>query len=1044
MFNLASGEKLVDATVYELAADWAEFGVVEFQAQFGKAYAKSFEAETTKITASTEAEVKADKDSAPTAGKTERTIKIKAKDQYGEDFAIADKYSLEGSTLNGMPLTAKEIDFDKTNNDEIKLTRTLVKGDKIVIKVSNVGTDNKVLGSSDLTFVVEEAEAPVATSVAGVKATVKGKVAESVVANDEVKLTADVRDQFNTPMAEADVRYAVVEGADLLAEGSVKELGSKNKVVTTQANKEVKFTATKPGTVTIDVFNVKNGAKYTYTVEVGAQKLDKLTVDGKDATGFNKEEVKSAAIKPNPGAALTPEMLKFHVTDANGKVTEDVKVTAQLRGGDSEANKNDIIFVATSEKDGTYKVTPYVGETFTAEGVVKGNTVTVTTTLNNIATSIEPITVTETLKVGTPVKQAVVVKNKHGEDITELVHNKVELTAYTAAGKAATTEEFAKIETLKQNDKTKAYEAELKAEKAGDYTIRVTVTGSAATTEFAVKAAATELKSIDLGQDIYEGVISGDKATYQIISAIDTLDDEFLPEKADKWTVTATKAGQEFKEHGAKVVYVKQDEDGKWEETASNGTKAEGAEAIALKIDTTEADIKQLEEETVITYTVSTTVGDKATKVEDSIDVTISPVRKVDTVEVTPTATTVAIGGKQTIKVKPVDQYGDFIEVKTPETDIKVVSKDINKVAVDGTVTKDEKDKKVIGYKFQVAGKASGSAVVEVTVGGVKKEVNVTAAQAATVVDSIQITGDNVAEDGTYKYVLADQATADLSIAAFSGENEVKVNAEQVQWAVLEGSDIAKFEANGKIKITSAPEKDTKIKVQATFVGKKAVLEIPVVADAKKAAKIVPSTIEVKSAGEVGNVVTDLSKIDADPSKDGIQIALDGKSKNGQDISKNEITLTFTASNALGEDVTLQTGKVTAGVYNPDVATVADPITGSNVVIKAAGEGETKVTLSLDGKEIYALDVIVSKEVGDKVTDAAEKVARDAVLANGGATIANLQTLAGLSNALDVNTIVDANEAAYITAINALNEATATTADVQAEVNKVNAQQAGE
>lgn len=968
VFNLAEGEKLVDATEYVLASEAVSFAVETFTAKVANAYAATFATGTTAIPASTEADLLAS---------TTRTLTITAKDQYGEDFSItgASNLSVEGSTLNGMPLTAAVNDTTKEvsiNNDEITISRTLVEGDKLVIKVSSKDGD-KVLGTSNIEFTVTKAAEPVPTTVAGVKATVNSVVPTSVVAGDVVTLTPDVRDQNNTTVS-ADVRYVVTAGADLLTTGSAgTKLGSDLKTIDKASSGAVTFEAAKPGTVTIDVFNVKNGAKYTYTVEVGAKKLTSIT-NPTTASGLNKEEIKTTAVTATPGAAFTPEMIKFNITDANGNATSDVTVTAQLKGG-TGADKNDIILVAKTAKAGTYKVQPYVGSSFTDAEAVKGQVLTITSTLNSVATAIDTITVGD-VKVNTPVTKEVVVRNKHNEDITKLAvdANKVKFDVYKDGAKVET---GVTVTGPTLNETTKKYEVKINATAAGEYTVRAYVDGSAASQDIAVKAEATQLASINLGQDIYDGVISNDTAYYQILTAKDNKGDNILPTDAESWTVKSKIGSAGENTISGAIQFVKKDSKGVWIEATGHSD----AEAIALKVNTAAGDLNNLTADTTVAYTVSTTVGEAT--VTDSINVKVKAKRSVSTIEVAPSTVQAGLGATATVKVTPKDQYGKVVADLAKEAFTFTSSDDaiVDDQTVTGWTAKGADGKSVSAtnptayYEFTVDTLASGTAQLTVAKTGettVKSVVNVTVAPAADLVKDFKIKGTNI-ENGTPKYAV--QASTDgykLSVDAVDENgNPVAVTATDVIWT-SSNAELLSVATDGTLTADESklPANTEKAEVTLTADVFGVVKTITYVVSAEDE-KVQPGTFALKSAVKAdASTITDLSKIDGDKDTDGIQIYLDGKDTDGE-RADGTIQLTFSAYDQFGSEVTSFSGS-TANSYNKELVKVhasenPTAFTGT-LTLTPVKEGSSKVAVKLADNQTVVLDVIVTAD-NKKVID---------------------------------------------------------------------------
>ncbi|MEQ6854541.1 hypothetical protein AAHH17_08700 [Lysinibacillus capsici] len=957
VFNLAEGEKLVDATVYTLASEAVSFDVNTFTAKVANAYAATFTTETTAITASTEAEL---------AATTTRTFKVTAKDQYGEDFTLGSgALSVVGSTINGMPLidgTGEEIAI--TADGTVTIKRSLVEGDKLAIKVSSKDGD-KVLGTTTIEFTVTKATSLVPTSVAGVKATVNGTVPTAVVAGETVTLTPDVRDQNNTAIS-ADVRYVVTAGADLLSAGSANtKLGNDLKTIDKASSGSITFEAVKPGTVTIDVFNVKNGAKYTYTVEVGAKKLATIT-NPTSASGFNNEEIKTAAVTATAGAAFTPEMIKFNITDANGNATTDVNVTAQYKGGTGN-DKNDIILVAKTTKAGSYKVTPYVGESFTAAEAVKGQTLTVTTTLNPVATAIDTITV-GAVKVNTPVTKEIVVRNKHNEDITKEVLNKISFDVYKDGAKV---DLGVTVSDPTLNETTKKYEVKFNATADGDYTVRAYVEGSAAAQDIAVSAEVTKLSSINLGQDIYEGVISNDDAYYQIITAKDNKGDNILPTGAESWTVKSKIGSDAENTINGAIQFVKKNDKGVWVESTGHAD----AEAIALKVDTKDPALNNFTADKTVTYTVSTAVD--STTVTDSINVKVKSKRAVSTIEVAPATVQAGLGATATVKVTPKDQYGKVV-ADLDVSAFNITSSDdgiVNDGTVSGWTAKGADGKSVSStnpvayYEFTVNTVASGTAqltIAKATDATVKSVVNVTVAPASDLVKSFTITGANI-ENGTPKYKV-NNSTTDLKLSVDAKDangNSVAVKASDIIWTSNHAS--LQVANDGTVTVDtseiSGDAKNQEVTVTAEVFGVEQTIKFVV---SKEDAVAQPGTFVLKQAGSV----TDLTKVDGDAKTAGIQIYLDGKNEDGE-AEDGTIVLTYNAVDQFGKLVSLAG---TATSYNTEIATVS-AFASETITVTPVKAGSTKVSAKLPDNQTVVLDIIVTEENAKVIANKADSQA---------------------------------------------------------------------
>ncbi|MFT5874633.1 MAG: hypothetical protein ACI8WT_003603 [Clostridium sp.] len=608
---------------------------------------------------------------------TSKVVYLKALDQYGQAYNIETDSSYRvTATVNGMPLTT-EVTLETVNNmAKITLAKELTQNDAVVIKVEKFDKDAtdttaKLLASISNLYVVGKDEIVAPRSIARIASSV-----DTILAGDAaVTLTADIRDQFNNPMSDAGkdktlVRWVVELGKELIDEKGLlgNDLLSDND---TQLN-EIAFKAIKPGTIIISAYNIANGAKATYTVQVGATKLTvvRLTSE-KPVTKFNNENIIYNKIARNDGAVLTPNMIKFNVTaKTENTVTSDISVTAALRGGYSD-NNNDIIISAKTYKAGTYEVTPYVGTTFEAEGTIKSEKFDVVTTLNPTATKIDPITLPK-LKVGIKQASNLLIRNTHNE-VIDVIGNKVNIEVY----KGGIVSNDILIEKLDKDGKLATAESvkslSFDAIAAGNYKIRVSVNGTDATYDISVSSEVTSLKSIELGDNIINNsIIAGSiDPFYRILSVKDNTGDEITPDTND-WVIS-TKNGSDEIANFASIVYYKHDAKG----NVLDATMVE-AEGIAMRFDPIAS--------TVNNYTVDTTimvvVGNKKVTASDVIKDTLSVIVKaksaVKTIFLADTSITLIPGAivKKEIVIR--DQYAKVI---TDPTMVTATAADQSKVS---------------------------------------------------------------------------------------------------------------------------------------------------------------------------------------------------------------------------------------------------------------------------------------------------------------------------------------------------------------------------
>ncbi|WGT38954.1 hypothetical protein QH639_24760 [Lysinibacillus sp. 1 U-2021] len=944
VFELTEESKLVDATEYTVTADWTKFDKTTFVAEIGTAYAKTFTAVTTKVYASSQ-------------GATETILNIKAQDQYGEAIDVPTTLDFDGSTLNGMPINT---DLTVDTAGKVTLAKTVKAGDVLVLKVSNIDSEDKVLGTATFTYTVEKVEDgfnPLApNSIESIKAIdANGATVTKFAATDVVTLSANVLDHASNPAVSApgndkEVRWVVKEGKNLLETTAVhtgtvgEELGSDLTTLDLEIGQTPTFKIKSPGTIVVEAYNIANGAKSSYTITAGAQELKTLTFTSKNNTGNNNEEVVLGKIEQNTGAAFAATDLKFRVLDSKGAETTKASVKAVV------AAKNDtngyaegtIYLVATTTEAAAYTVVPYVGASFEDTKAVKAAPVAFETQLNSTAVSINAISLS-TLKVGTPVTADLVIKNKHGENIvSELdLATDVEAVVYKDGAVAQGTPVTV---TYEYDATTKNAKAKFVANTEGTYTVRLVVKNTAAVTDVAVKAEETAIASVNLGADIYD-IVSGDKDVYRTITVKDNKGDVILPKiGAGEGELSLSQAVT-----NVSLEYVAKDAKGNWTVVAENK-----AEAVAVKF------AKAIAKQEVTSVKVQVNPAPAGTvSIQDELKVTVKEARKLDKVTVSPASLTIGLNGETTITVNTVDQYGAAYTASASElTNLTIVdastgSEKITVLTASGanaTEVKDTNDK-VIGYKFTVQGTAIGNTSLQVKSGAdVKATINATVAEAVDVVSSIAFEGTSFNEDGTYKYKIdADENTDKFNKFAVTGKdasgNRVAIDPTKVTWTTSNASVLAYDASSGEFKVLKAVENDTVVTVTADLYGKKVSVDLTLSAET---AKLVPSTLAVKES----------KTVDADTTKEGIQIALDGDNKDGE--ANGAITLTFTGKDQYGSDLTTLSDVL---AFKESVAKVSK--NGNKLTITAVGKGDTQVRTTVDGTD-FLIDVTVTdKAVAD-------------------------------------------------------------------------------
>ncbi|MBU3218206.1 Ig-like domain-containing protein [Clostridium estertheticum] len=596
-----------------------------------------------------------------------KVIYLTALDQYGEAYDIKTDSSYKvTATINGMPLSDTQVKLTTDNNmAKITLDKDLVENDVVVIKLDKFDKDvttssAKLISEVSTNFVVEKDVAITPKSILGVASSM-GSVS---IEDAAVTLSADVRDQYNNPtdLTANKLRWVVEQGGDLLDTNS--ELNSGKTTLDKNSNTTT-FKAIKPGFIIISAYNIINGAKATYSVQVSEAKLSQLNLTSeRPVTEFNNEDIIYNKITQNDGAILTTDMIKFNINPkTSGTVASDVTVTASLRGG-SDANKNDIIISAKSTKEGTYEVTPYVGTTFDAEGTIKATKFDVTTTVNGIATTIDSITLPK-LKVNTKTVTNLLIRNAHneviqenGNNVTALVYrngvldNNLIVEKLDIDGKPSTTRP---VKSLRFN-----------AKEAGNYIVRLSVNGTVAMKDVVAISEVTSLESIELGNNITDNSIIANEMTpvYRVIGVVDNKGDEIIPGTSG-WTIEAkNKEGTNF-DSFASIVYYKHDARG-----VIIDATTEDAEGIAVKFAPNATSVNSLQSDTTLVVKVGNKTISSTDVIKDTLDVTVRAKSKVKSITLADNKISTISGASVKKEIVILDQYGKAI---TDPTMVKVL-----------------------------------------------------------------------------------------------------------------------------------------------------------------------------------------------------------------------------------------------------------------------------------------------------------------------------------------------------------------------------------
>jgi Bacterial Ig-like domain (group 4) len=686
-FELSGTDKLVDAASYTVTSDWADFTGLSFVAKVAAPYVASFERVTTGITDST------------AVGATATVVNVLAKNQYGEEIAVPATAELK-ITVNGMPLDTDEAEY---STGVVSIDAGLLKeGDTVKITLSTKDADGNVLAENTFEYTVLKDEGQVVSTLS------VNPEKTSLPAKEGTKLNVKVRDQFNNLITTPLLRYVV--------NGNVVEVGGENSPLVLNETGEVVFLSNTPGQYQVQVFSTTNTkVSGSTTITVGAATLtDLATVETEGVVTaanqrFNNEELIVATVAPNEGAALLPENLKFNVsTTTPGLTAADVNVVAAKKtvGTGSEA-KEVIVIKATSSKAGAFTVTPYVGESFTTETTVRGESVTFTTTVNPTVAGISNFSFdTKALKTGaSDVKAEVVFTNKHGEVLTANQVNGNSIAQYTSSNDNVTG-----AVTVVQGSGDNAGKTYVNLADLGKGTALVTVQVGSLLKSVQVNVADPVLTTVNAGADV-TGVVAGDSITASLAkyNEVKFLDQDSEAIDVTDATITVRKSGATMDlaaEEAAKLVEI------------GTAVKNESGNIIGLAEASTSLNAIKIHPAADVaegnyTVTVSKVIGEVT--VSDSFSVTVGAARQLTSIAATPSTASAVVGAKTQFVLSAKDQYNAVVDINESgaEANVKLVPQNglsISDVAVSGDNN--------VSFKLAASSAGTYSAVIYIDADG--------------------------------------------------------------------------------------------------------------------------------------------------------------------------------------------------------------------------------------------------------------------------------------------------------------------------------------
>lgn len=964
IFTLADGEKLEDAVEYTVSAEWAEIENATFVAKTAEAHVAEF----VKVTEKVASNVKDD----DTYDATK--IAFAAKDQYGEDISLdkAEDLSVTGK-VNGMPLSTTDGSEEiEVNGKTIDVDFALTEGDTLEFTIVDT-KDNKKVAETTFTYEVAKVEKAVVSSIE--LTTTDNKT--SAPSGETIEFEATAFDQFKSPDTAADLRW-FVNGTEVTEDVN----GSKYTL-------DVKT----PGEYKVEVFSGDNTkVKAEKTVTIGAAELKTLELENEvevedvevTATDerFNNEELVIGTLTPNEGAALVASNVKFHVTTSDNNLTkDDIQVTAEE--AENADGEKVILVKATTTKAGSFQVTPYVGEEFTADKTVKAFvSTTVATKVNPEIATIEDITFdAKDLKSGTLVKKAIEFKNKHGEVLTaDQVKNSISLTSSnTDVLKSEGIDIVQGSKDVEGEDVNKTYITFTSVAEAKGTTV-LTIQAGAVVKTHTLNFVGATLTKIDAGSKV-TGVVAGDDESKAKYNEINFLDQDGKKMAAQEATVEVTNAKGDPINNLVKLGTVTENDKG--EITGFNVNEDAPTHAQIL------ADNEELPQGTY-NVTVTSTVEDAKgndVDVKASFQVVVDAAREVKTVEVTSKTSTLTLEGTTTLTIVPKDQYDDIVTDAKENLEVtgdEFVEKtgEVTAIDKDGKeVTGTEKADlaKIVAYQVDVKGAKKGTGTVKVDVND-GEEVIATGSQSIKV-DSVANVIEEVEVEAVEEVNNSGDGESEVTLKATGKDaagNDVSIATEDLSWSVKsvkndEGEVLtadaagnltdAKGNSAGKVNIdpatgvlTASKGITVEVEVQVTTANQKtATTTVKFNAEESKFAKdLALSTIQHGSS--------EAEKVEGD---DALKITFDAEEET---TSVDDITLTFTGVDQYEkvikdvQDVQLSTGDRSVFTVAADALTISAVDAGTATLYAKAGNETLEIEVTVTEAAAKAINAGLEAE----------------------------------------------------------------------------------
>jgi hypothetical protein len=638
----------------------------------------------------------------PTTGAqngTTATLNFKVVDQYGQDINTITGSPLKLKAFyNGYPLnTASNAAnaFSFVLNDN-----ALINGRNIDLHVyKTVDNADVEIGTATLPVVAAQ---PKLTSVDSISMSTSAD-ATDLKAGDTVTLSAVLKDQFNNDgQLFGSLRWVTSDNSI----ASFTSAPTANFVNGAAGSKSIDLTLGKQGTATITAYLPDGSASKSYTITVGQGKLASITTTNVGTVNVTNKAAASTNVVVNAATDTVGKFLEFKnansanipvkasdvnftVTAPTGFAASDVTVEkvvddqGYLTGLKVSSNRTTL---SDAEKAGDYSSgVAYTVTVKSTDDKVSTQTFTVNSKIDSKVASIDSIS-NVSFRANGQSDQAVFFRNAEGE-VLNLTQDQIKLTPDSGLTVTPlTTNAKGEFVAIASDDNTSVVKGlRFGSDTKATYKALVNVGAVSTTVNVAVNDAA-KISSINLGNDITSGVVSGDSGlVYQPITVKDQDGNKMNVAPTDL-TLASAKIGT-TSVNGFSVGYYKTDSKGNY----VAATDASDAQGVALVIDPSQLSGYTSDQRVAVTVTNGLT---GTAQVANTVNVTVKAQRVLSALSVTPTSGPAVVGSGKTFTVSGVDQYGQAyalnasnVKAVLPDPSLSVASTDQSDKAVKVTLS---------------------------------------------------------------------------------------------------------------------------------------------------------------------------------------------------------------------------------------------------------------------------------------------------------------------------------------------------------------------